>query len=233
MEEMNLSMLHAFTKSLAMTVLSEAGDRTFCISAILAMRYPRRSVFLGCLFSDIAMTIVSALIGWAAPNLISKTLTHHITTFLFFVFGLQSLWGGLTEDDDDNEELTEVEKELDADLKANTEKSKAASTGDEDLKKHQKPILTHFFTPVFLKAFSLTFFAEWGDKSQLATIGLAAHENTLGVVLGGITGQAICVVAAVLGGKTLASRISERLVTVLSGGLFLVFGITSYLSPPA
>ncbi|XP_031255881.1 GDT1-like protein 5 isoform X2 [Pistacia vera] len=205
MKGMNLSVLHGFTKSLAMTVLSEVGDRTFCVAAILAMRYPRRSVFLGCLFSVIVMTIISALIGWVAPNLISQKWAHHITAFLFFVFGIQSLWGGLTEDDDDNEELAEVEKELE----------------DEDLKKQHRPVFTRFFTPVFLKAFSLTFFGEWGDKSQLATIGLAADENTLGVVLGGIIGQALCVVAAVLGGKTLASRISERLVTILGGALFL------------
>ncbi|KAF5935406.1 hypothetical protein HYC85_026535 [Camellia sinensis] len=30
------------------------------------------------------------------------------------------------------------------------------------------------------------YFGEWGDKSQIATIGLAADENLLGVVLGGI-----------------------------------------------
>ncbi|KAK7261632.1 hypothetical protein RIF29_27948 [Crotalaria pallida] len=37
-----------------------------------------------------------------------------------------------------------------------------------------------------LMAFSITFFGEWGDKSQLATICLAADENSFGVVLGGI-----------------------------------------------
>ncbi|KAJ0098391.1 hypothetical protein Patl1_21477 [Pistacia atlantica] len=202
MKGMDLSVSHGFTKSLAMTVLSEVGDRTFCVAAVT--------------------TIISALIGWAAPNLISQKWAHHITAFLFFVFGIQSLWGGLTEDDEyilDNEELAEVEKELvgDDDLKANTGKSRAGSSEDEDLKKQQRPIFTRFFTPVCLKAFSLTFIGEWGDKSQLATIGLAADENTLGVVLGGKIGQALCVVAAVLGGKTLASRISERL------GIFLYF----------
>ncbi|KAJ9173081.1 hypothetical protein P3X46_016255 [Hevea brasiliensis] len=220
-----------FTKSLAMTILSEVGDRTFCVAAILAMRYPRKSVLLGCLVSVIAMTIVSALLGWAAPNLISKKWTHHITTLLFFGFGLRSLWEGFTEDDDDNEELEEVEKELEKDLKASARKSKTISKKDENLKKQHKPSLTHFISPVFLKAFSLTFFGEWGDKSQLATIGLAADEDTIGVILGGILGQVLCTVAAVLGGKSLASRISERLVSILGGFLFLVFGVQSLLSP--
>ncbi|THG10832.1 hypothetical protein TEA_015616 [Camellia sinensis var. sinensis] len=61
-------------------------------------------------------------------------------------------------------------------------------------------------------AFSITFFGEWGDKSQIATIGLAADENPLGVVLGGILGQAFCTTAAVLEEKSLASQISEKII---------------------
>ncbi|OAY60392.1 GDT1-like protein 4 isoform X2 [Manihot esculenta] len=220
-----------FPKSIAMTILSELGDRTFCVAAILAMRYPRKSVLLGCLVSVIATTIISALLGWAAPTLLSEKWTHHITTLLFFGFGLRSLWEGFTEDDDDNEELEEVEKELEKDLKTSAAKSKAISKEDENLKKQHKPFLTRFVSPVFLKAFSLTFFGEWGDKSQLATIGLAADEDVFGVIMGGVLGQAICTVAAVLGGKSLASRISERLVTILGGFLFLAFGVQSLLSP--
>nr|GLL29752.1 GDT1-like protein 5 [Ipomoea trifida] len=124
----------------------------------------------------------------------------------------------------ESEELAEVEAELDADLKAN---AGAAKDRDKDN-----------------KAFSITFFGEWGDKSQIATIGLAADENPLGVVLGGILGtsgcvsvtagacgQALCTIAAVLGGKSLASQISERAIALAGGVLFIVFGIQSLLSP--
>ncbi|BBG94445.1 Uncharacterized protein family UPF0016 [Prunus dulcis] len=166
-------MSTGFTKSLAMTVLSEIGDKTFFAAAILAMRHPRRLVLSGCLGALIVMTILSVLVGLAAPNL-----------------------------------------------------------DDDDLKK-QKPSIM-----LIMQAFSITFFGEWGDKSQLATIGLAADENPLGVVLGGILGQALCTTAAVLGGKSLASQISEKIVILctsilvaLSGGvLFIVFGIQSFLS---
>ncbi|PON59523.1 GDT1-like protein [Parasponia andersonii] len=212
-----------------MTLLSEIGDNTFFATAILAMRHPRRLVLAGCLASLIIMTILSAAVGWAAPNLMSRKLTHHITTLLFFGFGLWSLKEAFFGDGDDDE-LAEVEAKLDADSKAKTGTAKTKSKDVDELKKKKRPFLTQFFSPVFLKAFSITFFGEWGDKSQLATIGLAADENPLGVVLGGIIGQALCTTAAVLGGKSLASRISERIVALSGGILFIVFGLQSYLS---
>ncbi|KAJ4960022.1 hypothetical protein NE237_019932 [Protea cynaroides] len=211
---MSFSVVQGLSKSLAMTVLSEIGDKTFFAAAILAMRHPRRLVLAGCLGALIVMTIFSVVVGWAAPNLISRKWTHHITTLLFIGFGLWSLWEGFTEEGE-SEELSEVEAKLDADWKAGA--AKAGPKEDDNLKKQKRPLLMQFFSPIFLKAFSITFFGEWGDKSQLATIGLAADENPFGVVLGGIIGQALCTTAAVIGGKSLASSISEKMVA-LSGG---------------
>lgn len=221
---MSLSIVQGFSKSLAMTVLSEIGDKTFFAAAILAMRHPRRYVLAGCLTALIVMTILSAVVGWAAPNLISRTLTKHIATVLFLGFGLWSLWDAFHEGE--SEELAEVEAELDADLKSN----RANDKSDDDSKKKNRPFLSQFFSPIFLKAFSITFFGEWGDKSQIATIGLAAAENPLGVVLGGILGQALCQTAAVFGGKSLATQISEKFIALSGGVLFIVFGIQSFFA---
>ncbi|CAA2955203.1 GDT1 4 [Olea europaea subsp. europaea] len=226
---MGLSIVQGFTKSLAMTVLSEIGDKTFFAAAILAMRHPRRLVLSGCLGALIIMTILSALVGWAAPNLISRKWTHHVTTVLFLGFGFWSLWDAFNEGE--AEELAEVEAKLGGDIKINGGSSKENNKDDDNLKKQNRPVLAQFFSPILLKAFSITFFGEWGDKSQLATIGLAADENPLGVVLGGIIGQALCTTAAVLGGKSLATSISERIVALSGGVLFIVFGIQSFLSP--
>uniref|UniRef100_A0A9I9D1E3 GDT1 family protein n=2 Tax=Cucumis melo TaxID=3656 RepID=A0A9I9D1E3_CUCME len=212
-----------------MTVLSEIGDKTFFAAAIMAMRHPRRLVLSGCMTALIVMTALSVLVGWAAPNLISRKWAHHITTLLFLGFGLWSLWDAF-HDEGESEELAEVEAKLDADFKANKKSSKDGNKDDDDVKKHNRSILLQFLSPIYLKAFSITFFGEWGDKSQLATIGLAADENPLGVVLGGILGQALCTTAAVLGGRSLASQISEKIVALSGGVLFIVFGIQSFLS---
>ncbi|KAG6491282.1 hypothetical protein ZIOFF_052620 [Zingiber officinale] len=165
---MGLSLIEGLTKSLAMTVLSEIGDKTFFAAAVNLgdASSPQGCfirMFIGLnrkLYS--VMTILSASLGWAAPNLISRKWTHHVTTLLFFGFGFWSLWEGFTEDGE-AEEFAEVEAKLSADWKA------------EGVSSKDNP-----------KAFSITFFGEWGDKSQIATIGLASDVNPLGVVFGGI-----------------------------------------------
>ena len=78
---------------------------------------------------------------------------------------------------------------------------------------------------VLMQAFTLTFLAEWGDRSQIATIALAAAKDPIGVTIGGIIGHSICTGVAVIGGRMLAARISERMVAYVGGSLFLCFSV--------
>ncbi len=63
---------------------------------------------------------------------------------------------------------------------------------------------------------------------QIATIGLAASSDVVGVTLGGIVGHSICTGAAVLGGRHLASYVDERTMSLLGGLLFIAFGAHAY-----
>eukprot|EP00382_Lankesteria_abbotti_P006305 CAMPEP_0113859380 /NCGR_PEP_ID=MMETSP0372-20130328/12294_1 /TAXON_ID=340204 /ORGANISM="Lankesteria abbotti" /LENGTH=76 /DNA_ID=CAMNT_0000837555 /DNA_START=31 /DNA_END=258 /DNA_ORIENTATION=- /assembly_acc=CAM_ASM_000359 len=71
----------------------------------------------------------------------------------------------------------------------------------------------------------MTFLAEWGDRSQVATIALASSRDWLGVTVGSLLGHALCTGLAVVGGKMLASRISERVVTAAGSVMFALFGV--------
>ena len=114
---------------------------------------------------------------------------------------------------DTNEELTEVEEEL----KGN---SSLPSTKDDVQGKEQALNLV-----VLTQAFTMTFFAEWGDRSQIATIALAAHKDPYGVTLGGCIGHSLCTGIAVVGGRYLAGKIPERTVLLAGGILFVLFAI--------
>lgn len=59
---------------------------------------------------------------------------------------------------------------------------------------------------VFTMSFGMTFLAEWGDRSQIATIAIATTKDPFGVTAGGIIGHSLCTGMAVIGGKMLAAR---------------------------
>lgn len=71
---------------------------------------------------------------------------------------------------------------------------------------------------------SLVFLAEWGDKSMLATVALAAAKNPWGVIMGGVTGHFVASVIAVVGGSYMGRFVSERNARLIGGVLFFVFG---------
>lgn len=72
--------------------------------------------------------------------------------------------------------------------------------------------------------FLLIVLAEFGDKSQLVCMTLAARHRGLPVVLGAVTAFAILNGLAVLFGAAVAAWLPEWLVTVAVAVLFAVFG---------
>ena len=77
----------------------------------------------------------------------------------------------------------------------------------------------------------VTFFlAEMGDKTQIATVALAAHyANPLMVVAGTTLGMLIADVPAVFVGDKLANKIPMRLVHSIAAGIFALLGVATLL----
>lgn len=70
------------------------------------------------------------------------------------------------------------------------------------------------------------FLVEIGDKTQIATVGLAARFNDLIAVTAGTTlGMMIANVPAVLFGEVLARRVPLKLVRSLAAAAFVVLGV--------
>ncbi|XP_017057593.1 uncharacterized protein LOC108098907 isoform X1 [Drosophila ficusphila] len=422
------NFLDAFTASISVILLTELGDKTFFIAAIMAMRHPRLIVFGGAISALALMTVLSCLFGWAA-NFIPKIYTYYISTALFLIFGLKMLYDGYKmKPTDAQEELEEVQTDLrkredelmrkasrmyeDADAKrknSNSDKEDASEqalihgrnslstatgattvgdsdmqhrqrkqrnqnhhnnnnsttttnhsstkqnscdkTGNDDVDHHESEVFlkeggriveqlkmksfqsspahsaassnqteqtnsmaastttvdvqlaghptdpsaggapepraplaghesmhslngslngdsagnangslkarldrdvnaalvndaesgrrrpqkrgaTYFTMRILAQAFTMTFLAEWGDRSQLTTILLAASKDVYGVITGGIIGHCICTGLAVIGGRLVASKISVRTVTIVGGIVFIGFAVYAVAIPP-
>ncbi|XP_059616236.1 transmembrane protein 165 isoform X1 [Phlebotomus argentipes] len=314
-----LGFWHAFLASISVILVSELGDKTFFIAAIMAMRHPRLTVFAGAISALALMTVLSAVFGMAA-TIIPRVYTYYISTALFAIFGLKMLKDGYyMSASDAQEELEEVqsdlrkrEDELIRSMNTEQRQSPAVSlhsihSGPDDLelrpmdgqttlsgsrqsvnsagapsihsqengvelrqlnnhsegapqaksaatsprfeketstmlisqdpesgavRKTKARSIAYVVSRIFMQAFTMTFLAEWGDRSQLTTIILGAREDVYGVVVGGILGHCICTGLAVIGGRMIAQRISVRTVTLIGGVVFLLFAFSALFFNP-
>ena len=87
-------------------------------------------------------------------------------------------------------------------------------------------------SPAWVQTFIMTFLGEWGDRSQIATIAMAAGQDYWWVTGGAVTGHGVCTAVAVIGGRAIAGRVSLRVGefsaphhSYLSPGFFI---LTSY-----
>ncbi|KAG1836032.1 hypothetical protein DFJ58DRAFT_191459 [Suillus subalutaceus] len=233
-------------RSFMTIILSEIGDKTFFISAILAMRHSRLVVFLGAIASLVFMSMLSASLGHILPTLLPKKWTQIMAGVLFLVFGSKMVMearemGGKGREKVE-EEMREAEEEIDGDrfdagdrIPLQRLEEGEAVPSFPDARKQKKlgwgiaegarNFCSLILGPVFVQSFVLTFLGEWGDRSQIATIVLGAAHNVYLVALGTVLGHACCTALAVVGGRYVSSKISVKHVTLGGAVLFLIFGV--------
>ncbi|WP_041430092.1 TMEM165/GDT1 family protein [Synechococcus sp. PCC 7502] len=217
-------MLTAFTASLLLITISELGDKTFFIAVILAMRHPRRTVFSAVLAALALMTVLSVLLGQVL-TLFPKLYVHYAEIALFVIVGVKLLYDATQMTAQAEQEVIQEAEEV-VDIQ---DSPKSVATIPIFGRFLGNILARYTWLGVWAQAFVMTFIGEWGDRTQVSTIALAAAYNPFFVTFGAILGHAICTAIAVIGGGLIAGRISERVITGVGGILFLIFGAITYL----
>ncbi|TFY69658.1 hypothetical protein EVJ58_g310 [Rhodofomes roseus] len=234
-----------FARSFAMIIFSEIGDKTFLIAAILAMRHPRLVVFSGAFASLVVMSFLSAELGNLLPHSSPEAearamrpdkMEEEMKEAEEDIEGDDAMADGTgvgLGEAEDVIPLEEVEEggrpeaharklSVGSNGSARTRKAKSAAKEYADAARN---FCSLFLGPVFVQAFVLTFLGEWGDRSQISTIALAAAHNVYLVTLGTIIGHSCCTALAVIGGRYVSTKISVKHVTLAGSALFLGFGL--------
>ncbi|GBN56919.1 Transmembrane protein 165 [Araneus ventricosus] len=223
-----LGFFHGFLAAISVIIVSELGDKTFFIAVVMAMKHPRVTVFFGAMSALTIMTILSACLGFAT-TVIPRAYTYYISTALFAIFGLKMLKEAYDmSPDEGQEELEVVQKDvLKREIEQYDSQTQDIETGiikQTKMKIFRRKLMV-FFSRIFLETFTMTFLAEWGDRSQLTTIILAAREDAFGVTIGAVIGHGVCTSLAVIGGRIVAQRISVKSVTFIGAVIFLIFAV--------
>ncbi|KAK1421078.1 hypothetical protein QVD17_23166 [Tagetes erecta] len=211
-----------FTAAFTLIFVSEIGDKTFFIAALLAMQYEKGLVILGSMGALSLMTVLSVIIGRifnSVPAQFQTTLPigEYAAVSLLMFFGLKAIKDAWDLPSSNAKNGEKNGNELDEFAEA-----------EELVKEKASKQLKNPFE-ILWKSFTLVFFAEWGDRSMLATIALGAAQSPWGVASGAIAGHLLATSIAAVGGAFLANYISEKLVGYLGGVLFLLFAVATFL----
>lgn len=88
-------------------------------------------------------------------------------------------------------------------------------------------LVSLLLSPAWVQTFIMTFLGEWGDRSQIATIAMAAGQDYWWVTLGAMVGHFVCTGIAVLGGRAIAGRVSMKKGMYLSLAYSLATQVTN------
>lgn len=169
-ESANFGFIHAFIASISVIIVSELGDKTFFIAAIMAMRHSRLIIYAGAMSALGAMTILSALLGNIVTKFVPRIYTYYLSSLLFACFGIKMLRDGyLMSPDEGTDEYEEVQHEVEKaevndDLETggspsgNSQRSPSVSKQKNTLSKFTS-ILRRYVSPIFIQALIMTFLA--------------------------------------------------------------------------
>lgn len=200
-----MDVWYSFLIAFFLIFLSELGDKTQLLVLSFSSKLKTFRILIGVALGSFFSHGMAILFGSAIGNLnhpIVHTLLQWITYLSFIFFGVFTL----------------LPKE---DTKPDS------STKSSFLHTISKLPIGY----VFMIAFSIAI-GELGDKTFLASLGLGIRypNAKLFLILGAILGMVTSDSIAILFGKLLSHKISEKAMNVLSGILFLLFGAFGLVS---
>jgi len=212
--DVRASLFAGLWPALVTVILSEFGDKTFFVAMILSIKRGRARALSASLTALFTMTAISTILGVAVSSFPAvlqggEAAVQTLGALLFAFFGVSSLLQARTARQVAQEERHEADEEV-------TETLEKKATDDGSWQE--------WWQCVFL-----VFVAEWGDRSMVAQVALAATWNPIGVILGGLAGHALATGCAVYGGEVLQRYIDDVTAKVAGGVLFLVFAVTTLI----
>ncbi|CAD8093271.1 unnamed protein product [Paramecium sonneborni] len=218
----NDKIILSLSQSFISIIVTELGDKTFFLAAIMSIKYNRIAVLIGSTLALIMITTISTIFGIVIPELISMFYAQIVVCIVFYGFGVKYLYTWYTMQKE-KDELQEVEQEL------TTLDRKLMNLPDPETDQVNDNVTKNFiqvqFQSVVWQAFTLTLLGEWGDKSQITTISLTSIYNPIYVFMGATIAHLICTVIAVHGGKLIANKLSEKNFNFLGGITFFCIAL--------
>ena len=217
-------MLYAFAVAAILITLAELGDKTQLLALALATKYKAWEVLLGIFVATLAVHLFSTLAGGLIGNLIPAFWLSIVSGLLFIGFGIWTLRG---DEDTDPDTITKAARF--GPIVTTGIAFFLAELGD----KTQIMTMTIAADPAAV----LRTFGSVGPaiSAFLASVGLnpatlTAQQTFWGVWMGSTVGMMIADGLAIIVGSVMGKTLPEKLITRISGTIFILFGVFAVAS---
>lgn len=189
--------------SFLLVFISELGDKTQLLVLSFSSKTKTKNILIGVALGSLFSHGIAITFGSTLgilDNSIFQEIIKFITYISFILFGIFS--------------FISINK-----------------TENENSNKFIDKIINLKLNYIFIIAFSIVI-GELGDKTFLASIGLGIQYPIykISLIIGAILGMVISDLIAIIFGKVLMSRISDKSIKILSGILFIIFGVLGFLN---
>ena len=236
----------SFFAAFLSTLVIEARDKTFVLTALLAATKMRRAVGAGALSAMAFLTVVDSLIGYIFVPLIEEGWVNWAAVVAYLVFSwmfIKDAWyfnskdvpgslraqeglAPITHTEPLREPLLPADDRQPAQPTAPSAPGQSAP-GDEN---DDSPAARRGrWLDLFLKSAILIFLGEWSDGTMVSTSELAMKNTFWGVFFGCMLAYCVTVTVAAFAGRWLGSKMKYRHMLVLTAFAFLIFAVFTVL----
>jgi len=219
----------AFLLSLSMVSMAELFDKTWFVALVMAMRHDKITVFWGCFAGLFVHVFIAAGLGWSVAQFLSPRITNSLAAVLYGSFALLYCYDWYTAEEG-SDVIAAGKEEAESAINDGPPAARAeleAAYGT--LKTKSAPTNVIFEKRrIFFQCFLAVFVAEWGDRTQIAMIGIHASQPLVPVMLGSTLAFGLLTLSAVLTGMLIGGRtLSESTVKAVCAASFLLFTVVA------
>jgi len=197
--------LYPFLIAFIFVFISELGDKTQLLVLSFSSKLKTSTILIGVAIGSFLSHGIAILFG-SSIGFLNNEFLHNlleiITYFSFIIFGIISFIPKDERSSKSNKQVSFINK-----------------------------LYNLGIGYIFIIAFSIAI-GELGDKTFLASLGLGISypSSKLFLILGAIFGMVISDSIAIVFGKFLNNKFSEKTIQKLSGVLFILFGIIGFIN---
>lgn len=219
-------MIYVFLVAFILIFIGELGDKSQLLALILATKYKPWQVLVGIFAATFTVHVLTTLLGLLAGSAIPDGVMPWITGILFIGFGIWTLRGDKADDEDAEKGGASKWGPFAAVFVAFF----LAELGD----KTQLMTLAIAADPTaalttYLKVFGSNV-SSFMQSSGVVATELTKFQEFWSVTLGSTLGMVAADAIAIVVGRILGKRMPEKLITRISGIIFLGFGVLAIAS---